>query len=131
MRDHVLISLSVLAVTVLVVSPVAAPAQDLDRWTPKPEGQSKKRDPLAKNGCVGCVAKPAKPAKTWTPPHTSWGDPDLQGLWNDATITPFQRPNGKLGEKDLLGDEDAEEILDNISRNRRDGIGTDEDVARA
>jgi hypothetical protein len=131
MGHQFLTSLGVLAMTVVVVSPVAAPAQDLERWSPKPEGQSQKRDPLAKNGCVGCVAKPAKPVKTWTLPHTPWGDPDLQGLWNDATVTPFQRPNGKLGQKDLLGDEDAEEILDSISRNRRDGVGTDEDVARA
>ena len=131
MSRRFLASLGMAALVVVVLSPVAAPAQDLERWSPKPEGQKQKRDPLAKNGCVGCVAKTAKPAKTWTLPHTPWGDPDLQGLWNDATITPFQRPNGKLGEKDLLGDEEAEEILDSISRNRRDGVGTDEDVARA
>ena len=23
---------------------------------------------------------------------TPWGDPDLQGVWNDATSTPLQRP---------------------------------------
>ena len=26
--------------------------------------------------------------------RTPWGDPDLQGVWNDATGTPLQRPNG-------------------------------------
>ena len=25
-------------------------------------------------------------------PRTSWGDPDLQGLWNYGTNTPFERP---------------------------------------
>ena len=26
------------------------------------------------------------------PPRTAWGAPDLQGIWNNATLTPFQRP---------------------------------------
>ncbi len=25
-------------------------------------------------------------------PRTPWGDPDLQGIWNNATLTPLQRP---------------------------------------
>ena len=25
-------------------------------------------------------------------PRTAWGDPDLQGTWTNATITPFERP---------------------------------------
>src|SRR5437773_844095 len=36
-------------------------------------------------------------------PHTPWGDPDLQGVWNDATSTPLQRPN-IVGGKDVLTD---------------------------
>jgi hypothetical protein len=31
-------------------------------------------------------------AAPWTPPHTPWGDPDLQGVWNYATMTPLERP---------------------------------------
>ena len=31
--------------------------------------------------------------KAWTPTRTPWGDPDLQGVWNDATSTPLQRPS--------------------------------------
>jgi hypothetical protein len=60
-----LTSLGVATVAATILSPAAA-AQDLDRWSPKPEGQKQTRDPLAKNGCVGCVPKAAKPAKTWT-----------------------------------------------------------------
>ena len=26
--------------------------------------------------------------KKWTPPRTPWGEPDLQGIWDFATITP-------------------------------------------
>jgi hypothetical protein len=65
---------------------------------------------------------------------TPWGDPDLQGVWNDATSTPLQRPGG-VGEKDVLTDAEAaefqEQLADNLSRDRRDGVGTDADVGRA
>ena len=40
------------------------------------------------------TAPKAAPSKAWTPPRTPWGDPDLQGVWNDATSTPLQRPSG-------------------------------------
>ena len=26
------------------------------------------------------------------PLRTAWGDPDLKGVWNNATTTPLQRP---------------------------------------
>jgi len=29
---------------------------------------------------------------TWSMPLTAWGDPDLQGIWSFATITPLERP---------------------------------------
>jgi hypothetical protein len=66
-------------------------------------------------------------------PKTPWGDPDLQGVWNDATSTPLERPTGVSG-KDVLGDEEAAEFAEqlkyNLSRDRRDG-GNDVDVNRA
>ena len=31
----------------------------------------------------------------WELPRTAWGDPDLQGNWSNATITPIQRPQGQ------------------------------------
>ena len=40
------------------------------------------------------------------PPRTSWGDPDLQGVWNNATLTPFQRPE-ELGNQEFLSEEQA------------------------
>jgi hypothetical protein len=77
------------------------------------------------------VAKAAAPAakKTF---RTPWGDPDLQGVWNDATSTPLQRPNGQG--KDVLTDEEAadfqESLAFDLTRDRRDG-GADIDVNRA
>ena len=39
-------------------------------------------------------------------PLTSWDDPDLQGVWDYRTITPFQRP-ADLAEKEFLTEEEA------------------------
>ena len=62
---------------------------------------------------------------------TPWGDPDLQGVWNDATSTPLQRPAGK-GE--TVSGEEAnlfeEQLANDLSRDRRDG-GAEVDVNRA
>jgi hypothetical protein len=84
--------------------------------------------PAAKK--TATAAKPAaKPAANL---RTPWGDPDLQGVWNDATATPLERPGGQT--KDVLSDQESEEFqgnLDNdLSRDRRDG-GPEVDVNRA
>ena len=39
-------------------------------------------------------------------PRTPWGEPDLQGLWTSATLTPLERPGG-MAEKTSLTDEEA------------------------
>src|SRR5436305_14092364 len=49
--------------------------------------------------------KPGPAAKAWTAPRTPWGDPALQGVWNDATSTPLQRRKRK--DKDVLSDDEA------------------------
>ncbi len=70
------------------------------------------------------IAAKSTPAKKAAVPHTPWGDPDLQGVWNDATSTPLQRPTG-IGSKDVLSDEEAAEFQDklagDLSLERRDG----------
>jgi len=84
------------------------------------------------------AGKPSAPAtatraKARTAPRTPWGDPDLQGIWNDATSTPLQRPGGLAG-KDVLGDEEAADFeaknAYELTRDRRDG-GNEVDVNRA
>jgi hypothetical protein len=39
-------------------------------------------------------------------PRTPWGDPDLQGIWNNATTTPLQRPE-ELAGKEFFTDEEV------------------------
>jgi hypothetical protein len=82
---------------------------------------------------AGQNRKPPAKTATWTPPHTPWGDPDLQGVWNDATSTPLSRPGG-LSDKQVLTDEEAAEferdLAHNLTRDRRDG-GPQADVNRA
>ena len=40
-------------------------------------------------------------------PRTPWGDPDLQGLWNNATITPLERPADRADQPFLSAEEVA------------------------
>src|SRR6266851_913534 len=60
-----------------------------------------------------------KAASKWTAPRTPWGDPDLQGTWNNGTITPLERARG-AGEKELLSkDEEAEANAQSDTRAER------------
>jgi hypothetical protein len=45
---------------------------------------------------------------TYTQPHTPDGQPDLQGIWTNATITPFERP-ARYANKPVLTEQEAAE----------------------
>src|SRR5215213_9140860 len=45
-------------------------------------------------------------AKPWTAPRTPDGQPDLQGVYDVATITPVERP-AALGNRLILTDEEV------------------------
>src|SRR5882672_8512881 len=66
--------------------------------------------------------------------RTSWGEPDLQGIWQDPTQTPLQRP-AQYANREFLTDAEIKEIdakreaLDR--REHRAGRGTEQDVAGA
>src|SRR3954470_7686912 len=42
-------------------------------------------------------------------PRTSWGDPDLQGVWDYRTITPFER-RAELGDREFYTDEEIAQL---------------------
>jgi len=46
-------------------------------------------------------------AAPWTAPRTPWGDPDLQGVWNYATMTPLERPRDFASRAVLTAEEAA------------------------
>jgi hypothetical protein len=56
------------------------------------------------------VAGQAQPAAadSWAPSRTSWGEPDLQGVWDYRTITPLQRSPELEGQEFYTEEEAAE-----------------------
>jgi hypothetical protein len=87
MMQRCLTSIGVLTIVAVAMLPPAAAAQG--------------------ERAVGAGARPA--AKPYTPSKTAWGDPDLQGIWLNATITPLERPTN-LGDKAFLTAEEAAAI---------------------
>ena len=63
---------------------------------------------MAVGGAMSLGAQTKKP-RAWTPARTPDGQPDLQGTWVDATITPFERP-GQLAAKEVLSADEAAEL---------------------
>jgi hypothetical protein len=72
-------------------------------------------------------------AQTWAVPRTPDGQPDLQGIWTNATITPFERPADLTG-KAFFTEQEAREYekrtLTATNKDRRDG-SAEADVGRA
>src|SRR6266576_1656214 len=79
-------------------------------------------------------AVPKASAKAPVTLRTADGKPDLQGVWDFAQLTPFERPNALAGKSSFATDDDAEEFaqqrLENQNKDRRDG-GAAADLERA
>jgi hypothetical protein len=80
------------------------------------------------------TAKPAATtSRTWSPQRTPDGQPDLQGVWTNSTLTPLERPAELAGKEFLTEQESADyvkRLLQQVNSDRRDG-GAQVDVNRS
>jgi hypothetical protein len=76
------------------------------------------------------AAKPAPaekttpPAKTGTLPRTPDGHPDLNGVWNNGSLTPFERPDQLTSKQQFTPEEAAafeKARLNQVNHDRRSG----------
>ena len=76
---------------------------------------------------------PSGVGRTWVLPRTPDGQPSLQGIWTNATVTPLERPADLAG-KEFLTETEASEFerraVYEANGDRRDGTA-EADVGRA
>jgi hypothetical protein len=88
---------------------------------------------VATRAAVSAQAQAASETGKWTMPRTPDGQPDLQGIWTNSTLTPLERPANLAGKPYFTPQEAAEyekRVLDQSNRDRR-GKTAEEDVNRA
>jgi hypothetical protein len=68
---------------------------------------------------------------------TPWGAPDLQGIWSNEAVVPFERPK-QFGDRQFMTEAEHQKALEALlkrnerpGRDSREGRGTEKDVARA
>jgi hypothetical protein len=89
--------------------------------------------PLAAQAAREGPAAAARPAESWTPPRTPWGEPDLQGIFSNRTITPFARP-ANVGDREFFTPEEVAALEKRAAEQSGDDerdVGTRRDVERA
>ena len=72
------------------------------------------------------VPRSAVGQDTATVPQTSWGVPDLQGIWTFRTITPLERPRELADKQELTEEEAAAYELQEARRQNRDLIDSEQ-----
>ncbi len=69
---------------------------------------------------VAALAAGPASAQTFNAPRNAYGQPDLSGVWTNATITPIERPE-RFGERLVLTDSEAA-ALEGASADRKDRL---------
>src|SRR5512146_1177138 len=69
---------------------------------------------------------------TWNPPRTPDGQPDLQGVWTNNTVTPLERPKG-LGAKEFYNESELAAAIEKerkrLGQAEEEGRGTEPGTA--
>jgi hypothetical protein len=90
--------------------------------------------PLAGQAPGGGTQNATAAAGKQTAARTSWGEPDLQGIWSGETLTPLERP-ARFKDKPVLSEKEAADLTAQIlarpGRDQRAERGTEKDVAGA
>ena len=58
-------------------------------------------------------------SKNYTPPRTPDGQPDLQGVWTNVTITPLERPANLAGKEFFTAAEARQYEKETVERRAR------------
>ena len=58
-----------------------------------------------------------------TPLRTAWGDPDVRGIWDYATMTPLERPQ-ELGGKEAFTEQEAAAYERQVLERQKTGLNT-------
>jgi hypothetical protein len=74
---------------------------------------------LAAAALIPAQAQTPKSSKSWVLPHTPDGQPDLQGIWTNPTITPFERPE-RFGNRATLTEQEAADMEKQAAQNAVD-----------
>jgi hypothetical protein len=64
------------------------------------------------------------PTKTWSQPRTPDGQPDLQGVWSNASLTPLERPAALAG-KEFFTEKEQQEKEKALKPRERASAGTE------
>ena len=80
--------------------------------------------PVMISGPVTMHAQTSTPIqRSSTPPRTAWGDPDLRGVWDYATMTPLERSREMAG-KAVFTAEEAAAYERQVLERQKTGLNT-------
>jgi hypothetical protein len=69
------------------------------------------------------TSRPKDGAAPWKQLKTSWGDPDIQGIWNNVTLTPMERP-AEFKDKATLTPQEAADYERRVANRQADNEST-------